>query len=242
MAEPLRLALDTSGPVGSLALGLGGSVLAREVLGDRGTHAQLVLPALRNLLLQAGREVSDIDQIVVGSGPGSFTGVRVSAAVAKGLASALDRPLFAVSSLLAAALTETTFSSGETAGPALSSASGSAPMRGILFDARHGRLFAAFYSVEAEGVSELRAPYFTDVESVLADLSLHGAILAGDGAVRNATELGLGGRTVLPPPFGFPSADGLLRAMERDPEAKPVDLSTWEPTYLRASSAERERK
>ncbi len=243
MSEPLRLAIDTSGPVGSLALGLGDSVLGREVLGDRGTHAQMILPAIRALMMQAGRELEDIDQIVVGSGPGSFTGVRVAAAVAKGLASALDRPLYAVSSLLAAALTETTFEAEEPSRPALDTRPGSEPaLRGVLFDARGGRLFAAFYRVDGGGMTEERPPSFTDVEAVIADVSLHRAVLAGDGAVRNAARFNLAGRTVLPPPFGFPSADGLLRAMTREPTPEPVDLSTWEPTYLRASSAERERR
>ena len=243
MSEPLRLAVDTSGPVGSLALGLGDAVLGREVLGDHGTHAQTVLPAVRGLMSQAGRDLTDIDQIVVGSGPGSFTGVRVAAAVAKGLASALNRPLYAVSSLLAAALTETTFEGESSAGPELDGPSGTSHrLRGILFDARGGRLFAAFYRIEGGGMIEEHPPRFTDVEEVIADTSLRGAVLAGDGAVRNAARFDLAGYTVLPPPFGFPSADGLLRAMTREPAPAAVDLATWEPTYLRASSAERERR
>lgn len=100
------LAVETSGPVGSLAVARGERVLGRIFLDGASTHAARVIPALGTLLEGAGLDRAAVQGVVVGSGPGSFTGVRVAAATAKGLVHALGLPLWAVSSLAAAAVAD----------------------------------------------------------------------------------------------------------------------------------------
>ncbi len=92
----LTLALDTATPRSSCAL-----VKDGELLGERETKAVAVLAAADALLTEGGFVVGDLDRIVCGTGPGSFTGIRIGLAVARGLALALDLPLAGVSTLAA---------------------------------------------------------------------------------------------------------------------------------------------
>jgi tRNA threonylcarbamoyladenosine biosynthesis protein TsaB len=93
------LALDTSTDIATVALKHLGQVHQREVQGVA-THAQSILPMIDELLQEAGIELSMLQGIIVGKGPGSFTGLRVACAVVKGLAIVHDIPVYPVSTLL----------------------------------------------------------------------------------------------------------------------------------------------
>jgi tRNA threonylcarbamoyladenosine biosynthesis protein TsaB len=94
----LTLAFDTATAVATSAL-----VDGDEVLGERVSRAQILLEDVDALLRQAGAHPSDLDRLAVGIGPGSFTGVRIGLAVARGLALSLDLPGSGVSTLAALA-------------------------------------------------------------------------------------------------------------------------------------------
>ena len=94
----LSLAFDTATAVATSAL-----VDGDEVLGERVSRAQTLLEDVDALLRQAGAHPSDLDRLAVGLGPGSFTGVRIGLAVARGLALSLDVPGSGVSTLAALA-------------------------------------------------------------------------------------------------------------------------------------------
>lgn len=96
------LAIDTSTEQASVALLVNGE-LTYEEQGTLRQHAQLLLPMIDGLLAKAGITCSQLDAIVFGRGPGSFTGLRIACSVAKGLAYAHDLPLYPVSSLAAIA-------------------------------------------------------------------------------------------------------------------------------------------
>jgi tRNA threonylcarbamoyladenosine biosynthesis protein TsaB len=102
------LALDTAGPDCAVALARsgagGGEIVARasEKIG-RG-HAERLMPMIEALLAETGVDFTDLDRLAVTVGPGSFTGVRVGIAAARGLALALDIPAVGVNSLEALAL------------------------------------------------------------------------------------------------------------------------------------------
>jgi tRNA threonylcarbamoyladenosine biosynthesis protein TsaB len=90
----LILAIDTATEVATSAL-----VEDGEVLGERSSRASTVLEDVDALLRQGGRHAGDVDAVAVGTGPGSFTGVRIGLATVRGLALALGVPAAGVSTL-----------------------------------------------------------------------------------------------------------------------------------------------
>jgi len=99
----LTLAFDTATAVATSALVDTGSDGHFEVLGERCSRAQRLLEDVDALLRQAGAHPSDLDRLAVGLGPGSFTGIRIGLAAARGLALSLDVPGSGVSTLAALA-------------------------------------------------------------------------------------------------------------------------------------------
>jgi len=94
----LTLALDTATDVATVAL-----VEDERVLGERRSQAVRVLADAYELLAEAGRTPRELDRLVIGTGPGSFTGTRIGLAAARGLALALELPAAGVSTLAALA-------------------------------------------------------------------------------------------------------------------------------------------
>ncbi len=99
----LQLALETSTAWGGVALAEDGALLAESTLDVRATHSETVLPEIDRLMQRCQRDVAALASVVVGAGPGSFTGVRIAASIAKGLCFARGLPLYAYSSLSALA-------------------------------------------------------------------------------------------------------------------------------------------
>ena len=93
------LGVETSSAVGSIALAIEGEVLERQIETPR-EQAELLLELTDELLATAGLELRDLDAVTFGRGPGSFTGLRVAAAIAQGFALATGVRLVPVSSLL----------------------------------------------------------------------------------------------------------------------------------------------
>ena len=211
------LAFDTSGATGSVAVGRGGVLLAQASLERSAEHASRLIPTIGAVLAEAGVDRSELDGIVVGEGPGSFTGVRVAAATAKGLAYALGRPLWAVSSLTATAL------SVEGTG-----------VWYVLFDARSDRVYGACYGIGTAGVETLVPPHAGSLREVLAGDIPAGASFLGEGAVGHRPVIEAAGFEVQPTPATYPGASGLLRYLALHPDARAVGaVERWEPRYIR---------
>ena len=245
--EGALVGLETSGSVASVAISRGGKVVARRFLGEQGRHAAALLPALDEVLAEARLAPADLTGVVVGTGPGSFTGVRVAASAAKGITHALGVPLYPLSSLAAAALAERIPADAFGSGPWPEGARSSREAFGtrdrvVLFDARGERLFCASFRLGDDEVEVLDPPAFRVLGEVMADRSRAKALYCGSGALRHADALRAAGRVVLPAPFGFPTADALLLRMAWAPTPSPVaDPFDWEPEYLRETGAVRSR-
>jgi tRNA threonylcarbamoyladenosine biosynthesis protein TsaB len=215
------LAFDTSGALGSVAVGIGSQVLASRELEVRLEHAARLMPTIAEVLAAACVGPAGLAGIVVGEGPGSFTGVRVAAATAKGLAHALQLPLWAFPSLAAAALAEE-----------------EGALRYALFDARGDRVYGACYRIANERVEEVAAPHGGTLGAVLAGTDARGSTFVGDGARRHRAAIEAAGFAVGPGPSRT-LAEGLLALHAQRPEsAGAVLASAWEPRYVRPSSAE----
>ncbi len=93
------LALDSSGLVASVALAQDDTLIAEYTVQYKKTHSQTLFPMLEEIRNMVELDLSTVDAIAVASGPGSFTGLRIGSATAKGLAFALDRPVVPVPTL-----------------------------------------------------------------------------------------------------------------------------------------------
>lgn len=224
------LAMDTSGREGSLALGLfvpedrTVEILVESRIEAEREQAARLIPQIQGLLEGRGLVPADLGGLVVGAGPGSFTGIRVGVGTAKGMAWASGVPLWAFSSLAGAAAEVE-----------------QEPMRprAVLFDARADRLYAAAYRETDGNIKTLLDPCATTLHEVLdRDLIPPGSFLLGDGALRHRDLLEAIGHPILGPPWGGGSARGLLRLLSLDPSAAPLDdPGQWEPDYLRETGA-----
>jgi tRNA threonylcarbamoyladenosine biosynthesis protein TsaB len=93
------LAIDASTYAGSVCIVAAGDVVATRTVAMRDSARERLMPAVAESLAEAGVDTRSVDRIVCGAGPGSFTSLRIAASIAKGLATAAGRPLYAVSSL-----------------------------------------------------------------------------------------------------------------------------------------------
>lgn len=223
------LSIDTTTVRGSVALSEGERLVAQEQQGAPGTHSERLLASIDHLLALAGWQRNAIEAIAVAVGPGSFTGLRIGLATAKGMALAIGCPLAGVSSLAALALNGEGFAG--TVVP--------------LVDARRGELYAAAF-VQRRG----RAPALVLKECVRPPDALIARLkkikgpllLVGDGAQAYGPKLlrALGRRAAIPGgAMPFPQAINLARlALPRLKKGKGDDLSAIIPNYIRHSDAE----
>jgi len=177
------LAMDTATSATSVALSLGEGAVLRDrddpAPGGHPGHATRLLPMAAGLLAGAGLRWEDVERLAVGLGPGTFTGLRVGVATARGLAQSLGVPLVGFSSL--AALARPAARDPSSPGHVLS-----------VIDARRGEVFAAVHRATAAGdLDELAPPRAVDPErlqEVLAEAGVNaaagGVLAVGDGAVR----------------------------------------------------------
>lgn len=215
----IRVAVETSTSVGSVAVGRGDRVLAEVSLGVQSRHAEMTLPALDAALELAGVEREEIDAVVVGAGPGSFTGVRVAAATAKGLAAGLDVPLAAYPSLLALTL----------------GVASDRPVCGLI-DARRGEVYAGCWSLGDGPPRAVLGPLVASVAEVVDRTRELDPVFVGDGAQRYHDELVAAGAAVAGV-VAYPRASALLWLAEHAGGAV-SERASWEPDYVRASGAE----
>ena len=137
----LTLALDTATRWGRFALARDGELLAYRPLNVDGSYADALLPVVSDILAETGCRQQDLDTVAVTTGPGSFTGVRIGVATAKGLAWGLGCRLVAVTSLAAMAA-------------ALFEDQPDAPFAVPVLDARRGEVFCGVFVRDGGWVRE----------------------------------------------------------------------------------------
>jgi len=222
------LGLDTATADAVVGVTAAGEVVreARVEPGPDGRprHSQVLLPEIERSVEAAGGWEA-IERIAVGIGPGSFTGLRIGIATARGLAQARGIPIVPVSSL--ASLGRGILVSGK----------GNGALALPMIDARRGEAFAALIE---DGGGERWTP-FVAPPGELADRvrSLDRPCLAaGDGALRFAAELKAAGATVAPPedPIHRLAAIEVCAVGEAASEAPPDQI---QPLYLRPPDAKR---
>jgi tRNA threonylcarbamoyladenosine biosynthesis protein TsaB len=221
------LALDACTVTASAAVLDGDAVLAECACGVRATHAEQLLPLVRDALTRAGVRLDELARIAVGIGPGSFTGVRIGLATAKGLAVATGLPLYGVTSLDALAASAWGVADG---------------LLVTALDARRGEIFAAAWDVRDGARTPALAPCNAPATDVGARLATHHhgrrVWCVGDVSARDLAALtdSLGAPiTRAPGVCSTPLARWIAHvALHGDAL---LDDGSMEPTYLRGSDA-----
>ncbi|MCC8022856.1 MAG: tRNA (adenosine(37)-N6)-threonylcarbamoyltransferase complex dimerization subunit type 1 TsaB [Clostridiales bacterium] len=219
------LAFDASAKTSSAAIVADGVLLGRAFLHTGFTHSETLLPMIAQLLENTGVAMGRIDGIAVSRGPGSFTGVRIGIATAKGLAFPGNIPCAGISTLEAMAYT--------------------CPRDGVAFclmDARRGQVYRAAFRVSASRVERLcgdGAAAVDDLEQELKQYAREPVLLMGDGAAlcykqyRNLEQ-----EIVLAPEHvRYQDACGVALAAQGRAFGPAAELA---PVYLRLPQAQRE--
>ena len=224
----LILGIESSAKGASTALSRDGALLAQYVQRSGLTHSRTLLPMAEALLTHAGVTVSDVDAVAVAHGPGSFTGVRIGVATAKGLCWGADRPAIGVSTLEAMAWNAECAPAGSVVCCAM--------------DARRNQVYNALFAFEngaPRRLTEDRAIGLPELDAELKALGKPVWVL-GDGAELCHGFLQSAGTEAILAPEGvrYQNAGGVCRAAEG---RAPKSAGELLPVYLRLSQAERER-
>lgn len=225
------LALETSAVTASVAVTEDDRLLAQSFQNSGLTHSATLMPMVADLLKNTGLKTGDIDVIAVAAGPGSFTGVRIGVAAAKGLAWPEDKPCAPCSTLEAMAW-QCAHMGGEIC---------------AVMDARRNQVYNARFLAEngvLKRISEDRAIAVADLIAELQATDSH-PVLVGDGAklCLEAFEREQWPVRVMPPHLVYQTAWGVARAaFELAKANKLVTAGQLAPQYHRLSQAERERQ
>jgi tRNA threonylcarbamoyladenosine biosynthesis protein TsaB len=193
-------------------------------------HSAELLPTIAELLERSGLEWRDLDSIAVGVGPGTFTGLRIGVATARGLGQALGIPLRPVSSLAALA-----------AGLAGVDGTPPRPLAPVI-DARRGQVFAALYRSGPRLELEW-GPCALDPEELLDRLAgePQAPLVAGDWALESRADLESAGIEVPPSASGLHAVNALYVCRLAE-EVEPVGPEQVTPIYVRLPDAEINRR
>ena len=226
----LILAFETTAKAGSVALLEDGKLLAESYQNTGLTHSQTLMVMAEDMLKQAGKTVADVTALAVAEGPGSFTGVRIGVAAAKGFAWGGEIPCYGVSTLEAMAVTLGAYEGHICA----------------CMDARRNQVYNALFLADEgrlERMSEDRAIALAELKTELEHIDGN-IYLVGDGAALTyrtlAPEIP---NLVLPPEHRMHQrASGVaIVAAKKIAAGESGDANALTPNYLRLSQAERER-
>jgi tRNA threonylcarbamoyladenosine biosynthesis protein TsaB len=226
----LILAFETSAKAAGVALHDGTKLLAESYQNTGLTHSQTLMVMAEDLLKQCGLTVSNVTHVAVAAGPGSFTGVRIGVAAAKGFAWGGELPCYGVSTLEAMAKNLGVYD-------------------GIVcacMDARRNQVYNALFSAQQgvlQRMTEDRAIALADLKEELKALDKP-IYLVGDGSHLTYTTLSPEvPNLVLPPEHRMHQrgAGVALAALDKIHAGEIGNAAALEPNYLRLSQAERER-
>lgn len=240
------IGIDSSGLVASVAVLEDEKLVAEYTVNNKKTHSQTLLPMLEEIVKLSGLDMKEIDAIAIAAGPGSFTGLRIGSATAKGLGLALKKPIVPVSTVDALAY----------------NMYGTASLVCPIMDARRNQVYTGIYEyVEKENctfedagackeytlqvIKEACAVPIEEIAEALNEKERE-VIFLGDGVPVFAEQL----KALMKVPYSFAPAHLALQkagcvaglGMDKFKAGIYEDAAMHSPEYLRLSQAERERK
>ena len=223
----ILLAIDTCFSCASVALLTEDKLLGVSYINNGLTHSTKLIPMITELLSHLGLEMGDVDAIACTNGPGSFTGIRIGIATAKGLAMPSEKPIVTVSSLH---------------GLAYNFPCQSLPVCAMT-DARNSQVFYGVFRHSENGFETTVPPSADDISKVCESISAP-TIVCGDGSVKYAEVLSKNENVIFAPShLNMPSAASVGAAAfeiikkEGFPPAESINA-----LYVRKSSAEQEKE
>lgn len=225
------LGLDSSGLVASVAVVSDGDLLGEYTVNYKKTHSQTLLPMLHEVAGMIELDLAAIDGIAIAGGPGSFTGLRIGSATAKGLGFALDKPVVSVPTVDALAYNLV----------------GHRDMVCPLMDARRNQTYTGLYRFDGNEMEVVREQCAVGIDEIVDDINAHGeaVVFLGDGVPVFRAYL----EKHLNVPYSFAPAHlnkqraGAVAALglRYMTEGRVETADAHKPEYLRLSQAERER-
>jgi tRNA threonylcarbamoyladenosine biosynthesis protein TsaB len=206
----ITLAIDASTYRGTVAVLDDARLLVQSTATMRGRDAELLMPAVDQVLRDAGRGVRDVQRVICGAGPGSFTSLRIAASIAKGIAVGRSIPLYAVSSLALI-----------VAGNVIDGPRGARRYLAVL-DAMRGESYVAEFEHYAGAVRQIGEMRRVPAGEVAAVAETSGARPVGPDQSDN----------------WLPHARGVALMTAVIEEDGPVNLAAWEPVYGRMAEAQ----
>ena len=224
------IALESSAVTASVAVTEDEKLLAQSFQNSGLTHSATLMPMAADLLKNAGLTLEEMDVVAVAAGPGSFTGVRIGVAAAKGLAWPGDKPCAPCSTLESMAW-QCAHMDGEIC---------------AVMDARRDQVYCARFAAESGELRRLTDDRAVGLDGLAEEVRLSGRtqILVGDGAhlAQKALEARGLPAVMMPPHLICQTAWGVARAALRlAREGRLVSAAAMAPSYHRLSQAERER-
>ncbi|OEK00018.1 tRNA N6-adenosine(37)-N6-threonylcarbamoyltransferase complex dimerization subunit TsaB [Roseivirga sp. 4D4] len=219
----LLLSIETSTTVCSVALTKGEDVIATQKLFLEKSHSNLLTVMIQDLMKSCGLKLLDLDGIAVSEGPGSYTGLRIGVSTAKGLAYTLDKPLIAVSTLMALAHEVNRYNIEES-------------LLVPMLDARRMEVYTATYESSLKTMEEVR-PLILDEASFSETLAKQSVLFFGDGAAKFKPVMGSTSNAKFIEGLS-PSAWAIGQlAFKKYQENQFEDVAYFEPFYLKAFQA-----
>ncbi|HEY8259057.1 MAG TPA: tRNA (adenosine(37)-N6)-threonylcarbamoyltransferase complex dimerization subunit type 1 TsaB [Gemmatimonadales bacterium] len=219
----MLLALETATDRASVAVGRSEQDAAETSMIGARRHAASLLSMVSAVLGQAGTTLDAVTAVVVSDGPGSFTGLRVGASMAKALVRARGLSLWTAPSLMVRAAAHARADHVVLA----------------VSDALRGEIYAAAYRFTRSGVVTVMAPTVCRPGEIPNRLEPPAVIVGDVPAEASETLERWSGRTVVPSPAGAPAARRLLGLVGRPGGAREIgEAGTWEPTYGRPAEAQ----
>jgi len=226
------VALDTSHPTGSVSVARDDDVAATVTFGDGASHLAGIGPAAGDALERAGMTLDDVDRVALTIGPGSFTGLRIGLAFAKGLVAARGFELAIVSTLELLALPHLSW------GGVVCS----------MIDARRNEVYAGLFRLDEGGAPGQMASLIepcalpaAELARVVGERASAPVRFTGTGAVRYRDIVGQIVDAVVDDDNAFPSTAALAAIAAHIEPVAALEVPGLEPAYLRPSGAERKR-
>lgn len=226
------LAIESASVTASCAVSENGIILGEYTLSHKKTHSEKLMPLIETLMKELELKIQDIDVIAISEGPGSYTGLRIGAAIAKSMAYAVNIPIVNVPTTKS--LAGNIFDLNNHIVPVM--------------DAKGGRIYTGIYKWEDEELVTVKEQFPCNIEELIDILNEYEvpSIFNGDGSVnyRSIIAENLNDKAhFATEKFNCLNASTLASlGFKMALKGEMINASDFKPQYLRLSQAERNKK